>query len=66
MVKDINIKKEELSLDELENVTGGTGETFDMEHMQEYLDEIMKQNDQSLHQGLEFPHSKKEKGRLFR
>ncbi len=27
----------ELSSEELENVTGGTGETFDMEHMQDYF-----------------------------
>ena len=61
MIKDMK----KLSLEELENVTGGTGETYDMEHMQEYLDEIMSQNN-PLFQKYENPHSKKEKGKLIK
>ena len=62
-----NIRKdEELSQDALEKVTGGTGNNFDMEHMQEYLNEIMSQNNTSIEDATTNPHNKGEKGKLIK
>ena len=58
--------EEELSLDGLETVTGGTGPNdFDMEYWQRYYQECQETAQQSLMKEPN-PHSKKCKGRLFR
>jgi hypothetical protein len=59
-------KKEKLSVETLEKVSGGAGETFDPEHFQEYLNETASENDITKVPDLDNPHSKKLKGKLYR
>ena len=65
MTKDINVKKEELSLEELENVSGGAGPDYNPERGELDIKECLK----TLQENLTFnpdPHSKKEKGKLIK
>ena len=66
MISDPNIKNEELSPEALDKVTGGTGETFDMERVQEYMEEIMSGATISIDDATTLPHSKKGTGKLFK
>ena len=50
---------------ELEMVSGGTGQDFDMEYWQRYFQECEETWKES-NQLQPSPHSKKEKGKLFR
>lgn len=48
------------------NVPGGARNTFDPEHFQEYWNEKVNENDITKAPDLDNPHSKKQKGKLFR
>ena len=50
---------------ELEMVSGGTGQDFDMEYWQRYFQEC-KETMQESNQFQPSPHSKREKGKLYR
>ena len=50
---------------ELEMVSGGTGQDFDMEYWQQYIQECEETRQESNKKGPS-PHSKKERGKLFR
>ena len=61
-----NSKKEKISLDALEMISGGTGPNdFDMEYWQRYFQECEETWKES-QQHHPDPHSKKEKGILYR
>ena len=66
MNKDLKCQKDELSLKTLDKVTGGVRNYFDPEHFQEYWDEKMSENDITKVPDPDNPHSKKEKGKLYK
>ena len=61
-----NSKKEKISLDALEMISGGTGPNdFDMESMQRYMQEREEIARENQNEPL-FPHAKRSTGGLFR
>ena len=66
MNKDLKRQKDELSLKTLDKVTGGVRDFFDPERIQEYWVEKMSENDITKVPDLDNPHSKKEKGKLYK
>ena len=66
MNKDLKCEKDELSLKTLDKVTGGVRDSFALERFQAYWDEKMNENDITKVPDIDNPHSKKEKGKLYR
>ena len=67
MKKELNSKKEKISLDALEMISGGTGPNdFDMEYWQRYYQGCQETAQQSTTVDPNNPHSKKSRGGLFR
>ena len=62
LIKEAGMKLNDM---ELEMVSGGTGQDFDMEYWQRYFQECEETWKES-NQLQPSPHSKKEKGKLFR
>ena len=61
-----NRKKEKISLDALEMISGGTGPNdFDMEYWQRYFQECQETAQQSLKKEPD-PHSKRAPGKLIK
>ena len=66
MKKELNSKKEKISLDALEMISGGTGPNdFDMEYWQRYYQECQETAQQSLKKEPD-PHSKRAPGKLIK
>lgn len=61
MNKDLKCEKDELSLETLDKVTGGTGESISPDS-----DENINENDITKVPDIDNPHSKKAKGKLYK
>ena len=61
MNKDLKCEKDELSLETLDKVTGGTGESISPDS-----DENINENDITKVPDLDNPHSKKAKSKLYK
>ena len=61
-----DLKKCRLDDEKLKNVSGGARDTFDPEHIQEYWNEKVSENDITRAPDLDNPHSKKAKGKLYK
>ena len=66
MNKDLKCEKDGLSLEILDKVTGGVRDSFDSERFPAYWDVKMNENDITNILDQDNPHSKKEKGKLYK